>query len=330
MKLELGSSPQAMGAVLEIHFSGENTPARLLLIKLASRKISKNDLHIVKAFASELHLLFKNTDAAEMRQSLLIQIRHAVIHAISAAEWHVDVITRKLKLRRLSHSQWLKLKDDVNIIDNSNKASGFIHEAVTLTDTGRYLFSDLNASVLRHDHVDPLDLINATRGKFESALKRRNVRLNWIALPSGLPKNCNGFVVCDQLLMGIVYTNLIDNAIKYARRESTVSIGLKYLADRYSFSITNVGDHLPESRKRLIFKRFYRGQSSVEANRVHGTGIGLPVCKMILDAHWPGANLDYNSVRLENTAQDAETSFTFSLPYRIGKQNITALDTEQK
>ena len=80
-----------------------------------------------------------------------------------------------------------------------------------------------------------------------------------------------------------VFQNLIDNSIKYRGKESpTIHIAVKPVHDEYLFSFSDNGIGIDEEYKDKIFEIFERLHS---AQAYPGTGIGLAICKKIIEKH---------------------------------------------
>ena len=82
-----------------------------------------------------------------------------------------------------------------------------------------------------------------------------------------------------------VFTNLIDNAVKYCDENSEVIVECsEERNDKVRISITNYGEYiLPETLPKL-FDRFYRAETSRNRN-LGGAGLGLSVVKSIIELH---------------------------------------------
>jgi signal transduction histidine kinase len=76
--------------------------------------------------------------------------------------------------------------------------------------------------------------------------------------------------------------NLLDNAIKFTPEKGTIEIDLKPNAKALSISISDSGPGIPEADRPHLFKRF--GTRS-GPHRGSGTGLGLYLCKRIVDLH---------------------------------------------
>lgn len=89
----------------------------------------------------------------------------------------------------------------------------------------------------------------------------------------------------DPNLLKIVFTNLINNAIKYGKPESEIRVELYEDGENYVFSIHNEGVGISkEDIETRLFQRFTRlKQKGTEG--VKGSGLGLYICKKIVEKH---------------------------------------------
>ena len=116
----------------------------------------------------------------------------------------------------------------------------------------------------------------------------------------------------DAVLIDRVLCNLLDNAAKYASAGSTICISArKHLQDMW-VSVSDEGPGLPEhlQEKHLqnqIFDKFTRGEK--ESSKA-GVGLGLSICKAIIEAH--GGKIWVNNKLVDGLQKGA--IFTFSLP----------------
>lgn len=84
----------------------------------------------------------------------------------------------------------------------------------------------------------------------------------------------------DGVRIAQVFDNLFSNAIKYAPG-SPIHVSLKQKDNNLITAITDQGPGIPQESLPLIFERFYR----VRSEKATGTGLGLFICKQIIDAH---------------------------------------------
>ena len=81
-----------------------------------------------------------------------------------------------------------------------------------------------------------------------------------------------------------VVRNLVGNALKYSPPDSGIEITLRDEAESALLSIKDQGVGIPEADQPLIFDGFYRA-SNVATNGPGGVGLGLYLCKDIIDRH---------------------------------------------
>jgi len=90
-------------------------------------------------------------------------------------------------------------------------------------------------------------------------------------------------VRADSSMMEKVVSNLLENAAKYSKPGSPITISAEEANDKVLLSIADQGTGIEPSEQALIFERFYRGRS--QALGTSGTGMGLAISRAIVDAH---------------------------------------------
>ena len=89
----------------------------------------------------------------------------------------------------------------------------------------------------------------------------------------------------DELLQ--VFQNLIDNALKYGRPNSTVTISTgpsSRIRSGLAISVSDQGDGIPRMHLPRLTERFYRVDTA-RSRRLGGTGLGLAIVKHIVNRH---------------------------------------------
>lgn len=103
-----------------------------------------------------------------------------------------------------------------------------------------------------------------------------------------------------------VIDNLVGNAIKYTERGTiTVSLMEQAFIHRATITITDEGAGIPEAEREELFTPFYRARSAAES-AVPGLGLGLYICRELIEAHGGTISLD--------TADSGGSRFTIALP----------------
>lgn len=99
-----------------------------------------------------------------------------------------------------------------------------------------------------------------------------------VNIPDELP-----LVPVDYVLIEQVLINLIGNSVKYSPENTTVQVVAQQVDDNsLRVTISNQGPPVPEEHLEHIFDKFFRIAS---ADRVTGEGLGLSICKGIVEAH---------------------------------------------
>lgn len=87
-----------------------------------------------------------------------------------------------------------------------------------------------------------------------------------------------------------VLYNLVDNAIKFSHKDSTVKIETTEKHSKVFISVKDSGIGIPKEDQKLIFDRFYKSDASRGKDK-KGTGLGLSIVKEIIKAHEENINV---------------------------------------
>lgn len=128
--------------------------------------------------------------------------------------------------------------------------------------------------VLHQDWNAVEEIVGSALNRLQRDLGSRPVRT---LLPDHLP-----LLWIDAVLIEQVFTNLIENAIKYTPNGSPIDISAELLANRVKISIADYGLGIPAGMEEQLFDKFYRFQPESHAG---GVGIGLTLCRTIIAAH---------------------------------------------
>lgn len=297
---------------LEFHLSNAYEPARFFIFEFDGETITREELRMFRHFVTELAIRWRNFDSSEERRTLFAQIRHAIIDPIAAADNALDYVHRQNRYSRTRPTAWAELRSDDVYAESIEKALYLVSQAKMLAETGRYLFANLAFADLRTDHYDISVILQQLLMTFSHQIKLR--RLTSRQVVSGRRP---GRMTGDALLLWVALANLVDNAVKYSRSGSTLTVALEYSEDSYTVRITNEGPYLRPDLHDVLFTPYRRGPQKDLLNKKHGTGIGLPVAAMILKAHSDQADLRYTSDPTVGTF--GITTFFFEMPYLIGR-----------
>ncbi|MFH1175148.1 MAG: HAMP domain-containing sensor histidine kinase [bacterium] len=136
--------------------------------------------------------------------------------------------------------------------------------------------------------------------EYEIFAKARNVEVVFFA-EDALPS-----VFADPERIKIAAQNLLDNAIKYAKKRGKVEVSIKKLKNHLVFAIKDNGVGIPERQKKHIFEKFFRSDNVLK-HEVIGTGLGLFITKAIIES---------NKGKIWFESQEGKgTEFYFTVPF---------------
>lgn len=197
------------------------------------------------------------------------------------------------------------LNDELAQRMEADEAELFSRLIVSANRLSSYVNNILNAA--KHDrghlkvHLQE-ESVASIYSTIDDDMKLRAIaqnRLLSVSFPGDLPT-----VAADKASISEVIGNLIDNAIKYSNDGGTVNVSAQATGDFVTCSVEDHGIGMPANVVSNLFHKFYRSHRSRET--VAGTGIGLYICRAIVESH--GGSINVRSVENEGS------TFSFTLP----------------
>lgn len=94
----------------------------------------------------------------------------------------------------------------------------------------------------------------------------------------------NHTIIADKQLFFIIVNNLLSNAVKFTEKDGTISIFVKDKINFIEFIIKDNGIGISKEKQKKLFK-LERNSSSLGTNNEKGTGLGLVLCKDLVQKH---------------------------------------------
>ena len=138
-----------------------------------------------------------------------------------------------------------------------------------------------------------------------------------VDVPADLPP-----IEVDSGRIGQVLENVVANALKYAP-EGPVVIGASVEGDWLVATVDDGGIGIPEAERRLVLEPFHRA-GNVRESRIPGTGLGLYICRRLIEAH--GGELRI----LDRPDGRAGTRIAFSLPLLPNRGRAVGREAERR
>jgi PAS domain S-box-containing protein len=120
----------------------------------------------------------------------------------------------------------------------------------------------------------------------------------------------------DVLKLERIILNLLSNAVKFTPAGGTIQVTVEDKQDAVAIVVSDTGCGIPEDRHELIFERF-RQVDSLLTRRAEGSGIGLALVKILVEAH--------NGTLTVKSALGAGSEFTVELPSIISEASADDL-----
>jgi len=139
------------------------------------------------------------------------------------------------------------------------------------------------------------EVVGAAINLMGRSLSGRDIRTS---LPQDLP-----LLEFDAVLIERVLCNLLENAAKYSPPHTPIEISAHPLLGHVEVSVGDYGSGIPETRKGRIFEMFVRGATE---STTPGVGLGLAICRAIVEAHG-------GEIRADNRSGGG-ACFSFTLP----------------
>ena len=160
-------------------------------------------------------------------------------------------------------------------------------------------------------HCQPTEMVGFVRGickMFEYNAKDHNIDFHFEADAEEVE------AWIDRSQFDKVVSNLLSNAFKYCGDEGAVAVSLTHDDRAVRLQLTDTGCGLDGDSLKHIFDRFYQGSNSRKLN-IKGTGIGLNLCKMIVDMH-------HGTIEAQNRT-DGQQGAQFTVTLLLGNSHLS-------
>lgn len=199
---------------------------------------------------------------------------------------------------RIAHD----LKNPLTVVQTyADMLNTTILETLSSTERDRWFRIQTSITDMQRIIEDVLDFARSTELKKHktSLLKIVKLAINHIKTPFGVQINIPDIdmrIPCDERKMEAVFSNLLVNAVSALDGPGEVDIEFSSNNDSYIITVKDSGSGIPEEQLERIFEPLYTTKKT-------GTGLGLVICKSIIEQH--GGTI---------LASNKPTTFTITLP----------------
>ena len=238
----------------------------------------------------------------KMRADLIANVTHETLTPLSVLSVYSELVARELRSKDIDEQA---ARDLESISDEA------IHIASLLDGLNNN--TDASENRLAKTALDLPDLVKTTVRLYMLIVKRTGSSLE-TKIESDLPK----VYACAGEITQVLF-NLIQNAHKHTV-EGTIVVKISSEDDFVKVTVTDTGFGIPPDLLPHVFERGVSGNDANDANGKPGTGLGLALCKEIIEAH--NGTIEINSKYGEGT------NVWFTLP--IWKQTARRMIDETR
>lgn len=175
-----------------------------------------------------------------------------------------------------SYSEKLQMKLGDNLLDE--KASRYMFYVTDGATRAQELITDiLTYSRLdaeeRKEVISMEDIITNVSQNLQDQISKTSAKIQYTKLPC---------LHANRTLIFQLFQNLISNALKYCEKQPFIEISFNWVDGRGVFSVKDNGIGIAPKYHSKVFKIFQRLHGK---NEYSGTGIGLAICKKIVEQH---------------------------------------------
>ena len=211
------------------------------------------------------------TKAQKFKTDFVANVSHELRTPLMAIKGSLETIEGPAAEDDKAKKKFMKI-----MTDQSNRMENLINDLLILTRI------ELEEHIRPSTLVDINDLFKTIISNFEIVLKRKKLNINLsLANPT--------VVIGDEKKLQTVFSNLLDNAIKYSKENKSIFISSeisdgKLLEKNFMISVKDEGVGIPQRFISRITERFFRVDLE-QSNKVGGTGLGLAIVKHIVTQH---------------------------------------------
>lgn len=209
-------------------------------------------------------------NSASVRKNLFLYLNHEVSNYVNGVKGLCSILRKQWN--KIENSD--KLEYIEKVIKASNNLEQFIEQITLLESLVQ------NKIIFHFEKINVIEFINIVIKEY------KNISFNKVDINFIYEKNKGIFVSGDVNWLRRLLINLIDNAFKFSKyQEITIKL-TEESSNNNSFckiEIIDQGIGILEEENHFLFNALVRGEKAI--NSFPGKGIGLALCKEIINAH---------------------------------------------
>jgi|GEM_PF-202321 len=247
----------------------------------------------VQAVADSFNKMGERVHAAQRSQSdFIANVSHDLKTPLTSIQGFAQAILDGAAADTTSVQQAAQV-----IFDEAGRMNRLVLELLDLArmEAGTFGFE--------HIPVDLVDLLSNVVEKFTPQARQAQVDLRLDIAAQG---DAHPSIIADPDRLAQVFTNLIDNALKYSPPGGLVSVSVRPVEKWAEVQVSDTGLGIPPAELGRIFERFYQTDKARSGGNTRGLGLGLTIAREIIQAHG-GVISAYNRSQIDLPAKAEST-----------------------
>ena len=232
--------------------------------------------------AEETQHAWRAVEAEQLRSSLLSSVSHDLRTPLAVITGAASTLLESQAVDEATRRELVQ-----TVLDESERLNRQIRNLLDMTRL------ESGAVTVKKEWLPVEEVVGVALNRLEVKLEGRVVH---VALPADLP-----LVPVDAVLIEIVLTNLLENAVKYGA--DPIEINAFARDDELTLEVADRGPGIPRGEETRVFEKFHR---AVREGSAAGVGLGLAICRAAIAAH-------SGRIWAENR-EGGGASFRFTLP----------------
>ncbi len=247
-------------------------------------------LFVVMLLFYSIKTLIQQKKIADVRNDFINNITHELKTPLAT----LGIASKSLRNNEVQNSPKL-FSNALDILDRQNGRLQKLIDQVMSNTLGT------DEIILNKEEVLDTDYLNAVIEDFKLSVKNKDVTVKSKIEFAEVYLNIDKFLFTTGLL------NILDNAVKYGKGKTQITVKTQLLKNEYQISISDNGIGMHETEYNKIFDKFYRVTTG-NVHDVKGLGLGLFYTDQVVKAHQGEVYID--------SVIDEGTTFKITIPIK--------------
>ncbi len=268
--------PAAKGLYLPLRGSGGPVGILGILPAPHRRTIATEQLRLLETFGNQIALAIERArlaleaeeagvrlESERLRETLLSSVSHDLRTPLAVITGAATSLLAAGDMSEITRREMIEA-----IVEEAQRLNRLVGNLLEMTRL------ESGAVNLRKEWHSLEEILGVSLRRLEDRMRGREVS---IEIPPDLP-----LVPMDDVLMELVFYNLLDNALKYTPERGVLEIRANVVEGTVVITVADAGPGLPIGEEELVFRKFHRVRREGEPG---GVGLGLAICRGVVEAH---------------------------------------------